>query len=115
MNLPEQLDLNTWVVDLELNPPHSVGFLAQVFPSSQDSTFVIFTATEGDPGSRFLSIEEVLYETSFWAVDPRALCNAIINDYARCANRGSPVELTYLYGGTINGRTPLTPNMQGTH
>lgn len=115
MNLPEQLDLNTWLVDLELNPPHSRCLLSQLFQAGSAHSFVLFYAKEGAQNSRLLEVLEVVYETSFWAINPKELCLSIINDYHQCSDRRAPVELVYTYGGTINGRVPLLSSPPATH
>jgi hypothetical protein len=114
MNLPEQLDLNTWLVGIELDPKESRVLIAQVFPEQGNTTsFLLFHAREGN--GTFLEILEVVYETSFWAANPKELCLSIITEYTLCSDRNSPLELVYAYGGTINGRVPLVSYPPNTH
>jgi hypothetical protein len=81
-------------------------FCAQLFPAISGHQLVIgLVAPEyvvHTPRFMHLPVSLQTYSVFFWAEDPTSLGDEIMRSFRHCISPKFPIELVYLYGGSIN-------------
>lgn len=60
-------------------------------------------------GDGFFVYKTEIYTTSFFATDPVDISSAVLSAFSHAREKHRPVELMYLFGGTIDKPPPIAP------